>query len=334
MLPDLNALHVFARVVQAGSFTSAARTLGMPKSTVSQRVAELEERLGARLLQRTTRRLGLTDAGRIYYDHCVRVMAEVEDADRAVASLQEAPRGLLRLTVLANSGFLGPVLAEFLARFGGVQLDVLCTDRRVNLVEESFDLAIRAGALSDSTLIARKLGAIHFVLVASPRYLDRRGRPRSPQDLPQHDALIFSVGAQPSNLRLTRGAEAHDVSLTPTLSVNDLDIIHDAASHGVGIALLPAYRCAEDLRANRLERVLPTWHAPAEPVHAVYPSGRHLSPKVKAMLDHLQQLAPAPWATADSGSSPSSAAEVRPERSRPPPRRRTAKPSRAQGSRR
>jgi DNA-binding transcriptional LysR family regulator len=313
VLPDLNALHVFAKVVHMGSFTSAARALGMPKSTVSQRITELEERLGARLLQRTTRRLSLTDAGRVYYDHCVRIVAEVEDAERAVASLQEAPRGLLRITVLANSRFLGTVLSDFLGRHGGIQLEVLCTDRMVDLVEESFDLAIRAGALSDSTLIARHLGAIHFILVASPQYLEKHGRPRSPRELAKHACLIFSVGAQPRVLHLTQGEEALEVSLTPTLSVNDLDILQAAALCGVGIALLPAYSCIEDLRARRLERVLPIWQTPAEPVHAVYPSGRHLSPKVKAILDHLQQLAPAPWAPAngDDDGSLASAADAR-----------------------
>lgn len=301
MAADLNALRVFAKVVQTGSFTSAARALGMPKSTVSQRVSELEQRLGARLLQRTTRSLGLTDAGRIYYDHCIRIMAEVEYADRAVANLQETPRGLLRMTVPASTQFLGPVFSDFLKRCNGIQLEVLFTDRFVDLVEESFDLAIRAGALSDSTLIARSLGAVHFVLVASPRYLKKRGRPRSPQELIKHDCLIFSVGAQPRVWHLTQGDEAREVSLTPTLSVNDLDVLHDAATAGAGVSLLPAFRCTEDLRARRLERVLPAWHAPPQPVHALYPSGRHLSPKVKAMLEHLQQRAPAAWAPVTAG---------------------------------
>ena len=297
MSRDLNALYVFAKVVQTGSFTAAARALGMPKSTASQRVSELEQRLGARLLQRTTRRLSLTDQGRIYYDHCVRIFAEIEDADRAVTSLQERPCGVLRVTVPASTQFLGPVLADFLRRYGGVQLEVVCTDRFVNLIEESFDVAIRAGALSDSTLVARNLGMLEFLLVASPRYLKKRGRPRSPEALAKHDSLVFSVGAHPRTWRLTRGNEVREIGVTSALSVNDLDILHDAVMGGVGIAMLPAYRCASDLDAGRLERILPEWIAPAAPIHAVYPSGRHLSPKVKAMLDHLQQMTPAPWST-------------------------------------
>lgn len=296
MSQDLDAIQIFTKVVQTGSFTSAARALAMPKSTVSQRVAELEERLGARLLQRTTRSLGLTDAGRIYFDYCTRIVAEVADAERAVATLQTTPRGLLRMTVPASTQFLGPVFSEFLARCSGMQLEVLFTDRFVDLVEESFDLAIRAGALSDSTLIARSLGSVRFVLVASPRYLKKHGRPRSPRDLADHASLVFRVGARPGIWRLTNGAEEHEVALAPRLAVNDLDVLHDAVAGGAGIAVLPAFRCTKDLRAKRLERVLPAWQIPPQPVHAVYPSGRHLSPKVKAMLEHLRQRAPIAWA--------------------------------------
>jgi len=324
MSSDLHALHVFTKVVQTGSFTSAAQALKMPKSTVSQRVSELEERLGVRLLQRTTRKLGLTDAGRIYYEHCLRIVAEVEDAERAVVKLQETPRGLPRMTVPASTQFLGPVFSEFLGQCGEVQLEVLCTDRSVDLVEESFDVAIRAGGLPDSTLIARNLGFSHFVLIASPRYLEKHGRPRSPQDLAKHACLIFGVGAQPRVWHLTKGNERRDVTLTPKLSVNDLDILQNAAVSDLGITLLPDFRCIEDLRAKRLELVLPAWHAPAQPIHAVYPSGRHLSPKVKVMLDHLQTRAPAAWALAGNASSRSPLSEGHSKRSRQPTARRDA----------
>lgn len=295
LVSDLNALAVFVKVVQTGSFTGAARALGMPKSTVSQRVAELEERLGTRLLQRTTRRLSLTDAGRIYHDHGRRIVAEVEAADRAVTSLQEKPRGLLRITLPASTQFLGPSLADFLREHRDVQLDVVCTDRMVHLVEESFDVAIRAGVLSDSTLIARNLGTIHYALVASPRYLEQHGRPRSVAALAEHRCLIFSVGPTPRTWRLTRADETREVSVSGTLFVNDLDMLHDAVVRGVGIAMLPAFHCLADLRAKRLERVLPDWSLPGTPIQAVYPSSRHVSPSVKALLDHLQQRTPAPW---------------------------------------
>lgn len=298
MSTDLDALQVFAKVVQTGSFTRAAHALGMPKSTASQRVSELEQRLGVRLLQRTTRSLSLTDQGRVYYDHCLRIFAEIEEAERAVASLQDRPRGVLRITVPASTQFLGPVLTDFLKRCSGVQLDVVCTDRLVNLVEESFDIAVRAGALSDSTLVARKLGTLQFTLVASPRYLKKHGRPRSPRALEKHACLIFNMGPQPRMLRLTQGDDAREVTLTPALLVNDMDILHAAALGGIGVAMLPTYRCVDDVGAGRLEQVLADWDAPGQPIHALYPSGRHLSSKVKAMLDHLQQMATAPWTPA------------------------------------
>jgi DNA-binding transcriptional LysR family regulator len=327
MATDLNALQVFVKVVHAGSFTGAALALDMPKSTVSQRVSELEQRLGARLLQRTTRKLSLTDQGRIYYDHCLRIFAEIDEADRAVTSLQERPCGLLRITVPASTQFLGPVFTDFLRRCGGVQLDVVCTDRLTDLVEESFDIAIRAGALSDSTLMARKLGAVDFLLVASPSYLKKRGHPRSPESLAKHDCLVFSTGRHPTrSFRLTRGDEAREVSSRPTLSVNDLDMLHHAVVGGVGIAMLPVYLCADDLREGRLERLLPDWNAPSQPMHTLYPSGRHLSPKVKAMLDHLQQVEKAPWLSGDEQTLPAGTVP-RPKRARPRGTRRDAKAS-------
>lgn len=294
MPTDLNALRVFEKVVRTGSFTAAARALDMPKSTVSLRVAELETRLGACLLQRSTRRLGLTDQGRLYHDHCARILADIDEADRAVTDLQGSPRGLLRITLPASMQFVGPVITSFLAEHPGVQVEILCADRIVSLIDESFDVAIRAGALPDSALVARSLGVIPFVLAASPRYLRRRGRPRAPADLLGHACLLF--GATPTRTwQLARGAERVELEPPLTLRANDLDILHGAAVGGSGVAILPAFRCADDFRAKRLERVLPEWSPPAQPVHAVYPTGRHLSPKVKLLLDHLQRTKSAPW---------------------------------------
>ena len=293
---DLNELAIFARVVQAGSFTRAALDLRMPKSTVSRKVSELEERLGARLLQRTTRKLSLTDVGRTYYDYCARIVSEIEDAERAVSSLQATPRGLLRVTAGLNAGWLGPIVSEFLKRYPNVQLDLVCTERRVDLVEERFDVGIRAGTLGDSTLIARSLGSSKWFLVATPGYLKRRGRPRSPEDLAAHDSLLFGPAIPSAGLRLLGGEGSVQVPLSPRVRVGDFDVLYAAVSASLGIGVLPAFRCVEDLRARRLERVLRDWEVPATPMHAVYPSTRHLSPKVKAFVDHLQQrMTPPPW---------------------------------------
>jgi DNA-binding transcriptional LysR family regulator len=293
---DLNEMLVFARVAQAGSFTRAAGVLGMPKSTVSRKVAELEARLKSRLLQRTTRKLSLTDVGRTYYDYCARIVAEIEDAERAVSRLHEAPRGLLRVTAPVNAAFLGPIVSDYLKRYPEVRLDLLCTARRVDLVEEQFDLGIRAGTLADSTLIARSLGSAKWFLVATPAYLKKRGRPRTPDDLKKHDGLLFGVGIEGAGVHLEKADASARVALSARLMVSDVDILHAVAIAGQGVALLPAFRCVEDLRARRLERVLPDWTAPATPVHVVYPSTRYLSPKVKTFVDHLQQrMTPPPW---------------------------------------
>ena len=293
---DLNEILVFARVVQAGSFTRAAAELGMPKSTVSRKVSDLEERLKSRLLQRTTRKLSLTDVGRTYYDYCARVVGEIEDGERAVSRLQERPRGLLRVTAPVNVAFLGPIVSDYLKRYREVRLDLFCTARAVDLVEERFDLGIRAGTLADSTLIARSLGSARWFLVATPAYLKRRGRPRSPDDLKKHDCLLFGTGIDNAGVGLENADTSVQVALSARLMVTDMDILHAVAAAGLGIALLPASRCAEDLRAGRLERVLADWNAPSTPVHVVYPSTRHLSPKVKTFVEHLQErMTPPPW---------------------------------------
>jgi DNA-binding transcriptional LysR family regulator len=293
---DLNEIMVFAQVVRAGSFTAAADALGMPKSTVSRKVSELEARLKARLLQRTTRKLSLTDVGRTYYDHCARIVTEVEDAERAVSSLQAAPRGLLRVTAGINSGWLAPIVGEFLGRYPQVRVELSCTGRVVDLVEERFDLGIRAGALADSSLVARSLGVARWFLVATTAYLRKRGRPKTPDSLVEHDALIFGGGPGTSGLRLQREDRTAEIALSARMLVNDMDIVQAAATAGLGIAILPAFRCVEELRARKLERVLPDWELPTTPFHIVYPTARHISPSAKAFIDHLQQrMTPPPW---------------------------------------
>src|SRR5262245_57570955 len=294
---DLNQMLVFSRVVQAGSFSAAAKALGMPKSTVSRKVSELEERLDARLLNRTTRKLSLTDVGRTYYDYAARIAGEIENAERAVSSLQDTPRGLLRVTAPINAGWLATIVSAYLKRYPEVRLDMYCTGRRVDLVEEGFDLGIRAGALADSTLIARNLGTANWFLVAAPAYLKKRGRPRAPDDLKNHDCLIFSPeSASTVNLRLQRGDESAQIALSPRLLVSDMPVLSGAALAGLGIAQLPAFSCVDDLRARRLERILRDWTFPPTPVHVVYPSTRQISPKVKTFIDHVQaSMTPPPW---------------------------------------
>ncbi|MBI3993270.1 MAG: LysR family transcriptional regulator [Candidatus Lambdaproteobacteria bacterium] len=297
---DLNELVIFERVVRMGSFTAAARALHLPKSTVSRKVAELEERLGARLLQRTTRRLHLTDVGRAYQQHCARIVEEMEQAALAVTRMQEAPQGLLRVTAPVNHGYLGAILAEFLLRYPDVQVELVCTDRLVDLVDEGFDVAVRAGRLADSTLLGRRLSAEWRVVVASPAYLQRRGTPTSPAGLAAHDGIHFGLLPRPAlwTLQSQDGAAA-DVPMQARLVVNDFHVLREATAAGLGIAMIPHDLCAGDIRSGRLQRLLPRWQSPDAPLHAVYPSGRHLAPKVRAFLDLLaERMRPPPPGTA------------------------------------
>ena len=286
---DLNQSAIFVRVVQAGSFSAAARQLSMPKSTVSRKVSELEQRLGARLLQRTTRKLGLTDAGRTYYERTARIVGEIGEAEDAVGRMQAAPRGLLRVTAPLGFRALGPIVADYLEKYGDVQVDLVCTDRRVDLVEERFDVAMRAGSLQDSTLVGRKLGTLKSVLVAAPSYCKAHGTPRTPADLQKHVCITFGVGATPNVWNLAADGKQAVVRVSPRLSVNDMDIMRDSALAGIGIAWLGEFICAEDIRKRRLRHVLPDWHSAEIPLHALYPTTRQLSPKVITFVDHLSK---------------------------------------------
>jgi len=286
---DLSAITVFLRVIQGGSFSAAARQLAMPKSTVSRKIAELEAQVGARLLQRTTRKLGLTDVGRIFYEHAVRIVAEVDEAAQAVGRMQAAPRGLLRVTAPLAFGMLGPIVAEYLRKHEEVQLELHCTDRTVDIVDERFDIAIRAGRLADSSLTARTLGSIKRVLIAAPGYCRAHGTPRAPADLAEHVCLVFGAGAAPDVWTLESGGKRAEVRVTPRLTLNDPEVLRGATLAGVGIALLPEFVCAEDIRAKRLRHVLPDWGSAATPVHAVYPTARLLSPAAAAFIELVRQ---------------------------------------------
>jgi DNA-binding transcriptional LysR family regulator len=286
---DLNELRVFAKVVQAGSFTAAGAALRMPKSTVSRKVSELERRVGAQLLQRTTRKLRLTEVGRAYYERAARAVSEAEEAEQVVTRMQAAPHGLLRVTAPLNFHVLGPLSAEFLARYPEVRLELVCTDRPVDLVAEGFDVAVRAGHLADSTLIARRLGLIQRVVVGAPGYLERNGVPRRPAELAQHACLMFIGGRERISWVLQSAGRSVTVAVPVRMAVNDFDVLHSATLAGAGLAMLDAHACAEDLAAGRLRRVLPAWSSPGTPLQAVYPGSRHLAPKVSAYVDFLRE---------------------------------------------
>lgn len=285
---DLNEMMVFTQVVKAGSFSAAGRRLGMPKSTVSRKVAALEAQLGVRLLQRTTRKLNLTDAGRTYHQYCARIASEIEEATQAVTSMQGTPRGLLRVTAPLSSLPLGALTAQFLEQYPEVQLEVICTDRVIDIVEEGFDVAIRMGRLADSSLIARSLGQSHGIIVAGKDYIHRRGMPAVPADLEHHDCIVFGSVHEPLRWKLESKTASTSVKVRSRLVVNDMEMAEEATLAGHGVAMLQWNRCRDAIASGGLRRILPEWQSSPIPMQVVYPSRHHLSPKVRVFLDFLQ----------------------------------------------
>lgn len=286
---DFNAALLFVRVVEAGSLRGAARALGVPKSTVSRKLAELEARLGARLLQRTTRRLGLTDVGRGYYAKASAAVAALVDAERSVGDHLGEPRGVVRITAPLNIGplLIGPAVIELLARHPRVEVELELSERIVDLVREGFDVAVRAGPLPDSSLVARRIGAGTLHTYGSPRYFRRRGRPRVPADLASHDCLVFA--SIPGPWVFASEGKPVSVRVARRLVTNDLALLRSAAVAGLGVARLPEVLAAPMVRAKKLERVLAEFAPPPAPLHVVYPSARFVSPAVRALVDILEE---------------------------------------------
>lgn len=283
---DLNDILIFARVVEAGSFTAAARLLGMPKTTVSRRIAALEREVGVRLLQRTTRSLSVTDAGRLYYEQSSQALRTIEDANLRLAEASTELSGTIRISapVGFSSYFLTGTVFDFLAAHPKARVELHLTDEKLNLVESGIDLAFRTGILPDSTLIARKLGSTHRILCASPDYLDRCGVPETPADLARHHCVIAGQPAVNAHWVLEGPHGLETVVVSGRFAANEMLSVVAAAVAGYGIAQLP-YRTAEaHISQGRLRRVLAEFTTPAGGLHAVYPSSRHLSPLVKAFI--------------------------------------------------
>jgi len=289
----LDAMEIFAEVVEAEGFSAAARSLGVSKSAVSKQVGRLEDSLGVRLLNRTTRRLSLTEAGATFYAACRRVLEEAEAAERAVSNLSAAPRGLLKLNAPMSFGFLhmAPAIAEFHVRFPQIVIDAAMNDRFVDLVEEGYDVALRIGALRDSSLIARRVAPCRNVICASPDYLARRGRPEKPADLRDHDCLLYANTAQPREWTFHTPGHSlgglEKVKVDGPLIANNGDVLCGAAVSGMGIANLPTFIVSRHLREGRLQPLLPGFPPPEQGIHAVYPHSRNLSVKVRVFVDFL-----------------------------------------------
>jgi len=286
---DLNRIAVFVRVVEAGSFTGAGAQLGLPTSSVSRAVARLEDDLGVRLLNRTTRKLVLTDAGAAFHRRMQAVVAEADEAAREVTGFATAPRGVVRLTAPHDLGLqqLPGIVAKIVETHPGLVIEVILTSRRVDLVEEGIDLALRGGRLEDSSLVSRKIVASALGIFASPRYLERRGRPRALADLARHDCLAYGGrgGKQPWRLQGPRGDEA--VTVSAQVVCGDMLFLREMVLRGAGLALLPVTNAGADLRSGRLVRVLPRYGFEGGGLYLVWPSRTLVPARVVAVREIL-----------------------------------------------
>lgn len=291
-MQDLNDMLFFAEVVDHGGFAAAGRALHIPKSKLSRRVADLEARLGVRLLQRTTRKLSLTEAGEIYHRHCVAMREQAEAADEAVAQVQTEPRGTVRVTcpVTLAQTTIGPILPRFLAAHPQVRVDMQVTNRVVDLVQEGVDVALRVRASLDDggSLVMKNLGRTHGVLVASPQLLQRFGQPAAPEDLHHLPTVAMNAADGRASWRLVGPRDAEfELQHRPVYTASDLLTLKFAVAQGTGMCVLPDYMCTEELRRRELVPVLPGWAPPVAMVLAVFPSRRGMVPAVRRFLDFL-----------------------------------------------
>jgi len=283
-------LQAFVGVVEAGSFTAAAERLDIAKSAVSRRISGLEERLGVQLLHRTTRRLNLTDTGQSFYEHSARILADLDEAEAAVAQEHGELRGNLRVALPMSFGLrhMSEPIAEFSRLHPRVTFDFHLNDRRIDLVEEGIDVAIRIARLADSSMIARRLFEARTVVCASPDYLERRGTPQTPEDLLDHDCLAYSNLADPGRWVCTDAAgERHAVDVHVAMTASSGDFLCAAAAEGLGIAVQPTFIAGDAIGRGELLPILTAYEWPVTPAYAIYPPTRHLSYRVREFIDFL-----------------------------------------------
>jgi DNA-binding transcriptional LysR family regulator len=291
-LDRLGAMQAFVQVVEAGSFARAAERLGISTSACSRQVSDLEAHLGARLLNRTTRRLSLTESGRAYHERALQLLSDVEEAEQAASQSTTSPRGTLRLTCPVNFGLshVAPAAADFLARHPGVKFELSVSDRIVDLVEDGYDMAVRIGQVGSLNLVARKLGETRGLVCASPDYLARHGQPRTPRDLAGHNCFTYANVSHPGLWRFTdRQGREEAVHVAGNVHANNGDMLCALAVRGAGVVYEPDFIVAADLAAGRLVRLLPDYQGARADIWAVYPSRRHLSAKVRAFVDFLAE---------------------------------------------
>ncbi len=292
MARDLNDTLIFVKVVEHGSFISAARALRLPKTTVSRKVQDLETRLGAQLLHRTTRKLGLTEAGNVYYEHCQRIARELDEAESAVGQLQGGPRGWLRITTPYSMGieWIAPLLGEFHQRNPEVRVELVLNNEPLDIIDKEIDVALRVGNLPDSNLIARRLATLRTQVYASQRYLEGHGEPLHPDDLQHHRTLAMNKQRKNGagfSWPLHDGTKSTEFRIDPVFVANDPAGLRGALITGEGLMLGTDIMMRPYVEAGYVRRVLPAWNGPEYEMNAVFPRGRVQSPKVRAFVDFL-----------------------------------------------
>ncbi len=286
-MEGFGAIPVFVAVVENGGFSAAARTLGISKSAVSKRINQLEAHLGVRLLHRTTRKLSLTEAGERYFEHAAQALTAAGQAEDAVTELQGEPQGNLKISSPMSFGRLhvAPLIPKLLQRYPKLQIDLVMDDRKVDLVAGGFDVAIRAGNLPASTLIARKLAPVRQVLCASPDYIDRYDRPGTPAELSSHNCLLYSYSSDANEWTLIGEGGPETVTVSGSYQVNNSEALLEALKEGVGIGRLPTFVAGPDLKTGQLVKLFESYRLPDFTIYAVFSERQYLPAKVRVFLD-------------------------------------------------
>jgi DNA-binding transcriptional LysR family regulator len=302
-MDKLEAMNVLAKVVASGNFAEAARRLGVTRSAISKAINQLEQELGVRLLDRTTRRVTPTEAGLAYYERCLAILAQIAETEAQISRLHDEPKGVLKVNAPMSFGtlYLGTAIADFMERYSDLKVELTLNDRMIDPLEEGVDVTVRIGAMVDSSLIARRISTARVVLVASPDYLARHGDPETPADLVSHKCLHYGHSTTVPRWHLTENGQAIVVPVAACLSSNNGDTLRDAAIRGIGIARLPSFLVGPDVAAGRLSVVLAAYPPQDITIHALYAPNRFLAAKTRVFIDFLVERFGAPeWEKFDA----------------------------------